>query len=554
MLPSDQASSASSTPRTEAEQEEPPSRASSQPPTQRFRAIRPRPTALPSRSRQTLVVIRPGSCGIPQCNLSPCTLPSHHHYARARSLARRFARSQENLALSTTSTQRSSPITSLSSTPAPETSLDVFFKFPFEYAHPPELRSLFHYFSTEFIDKYDAVYNVSPRFGSKKAMVERSLSEDIFTMVALAYAKCDLMGQVEDHSFDGATSFIQSKLAQIVREKLETFQPSDVGILVFCVVAMANLDYRKQDVLETHRLALQHLIEARGGVHNLLEISGLVLQADRRLAVMMESAPAFENLASKAGDNAPQVAPPRYGSAFSLDIIAQTLDADVLSFCIDAVTLITWFEDNEISYESDRISREQANKLPLFHYMRDRVSSHFAHAYAKHAKQPGKDRYFLTATKLVEYPLVYGDCLSHLTEHLATKLTVWLLRDLESYPSPEWQDSSDSLMWILWVLVTLKVTWPTKTWVRGQLKTRLKNTISRTPVPPSSSSAKKGSSTSSKSKKAKGNEKASDLPSTDTVQGGWREEQWNKNMPWVWCRALKERFDRYCDYADNDDD
>jgi hypothetical protein len=384
-------------------------------------------------------------------------------------------------------------------------------------------------------------------------MIQRSLSQEIFTMVALAYAKCDLLGQVEDQSFDGATSFIQSKLAQIVREKLETFQPSDVGILAFSVVAMANLDYRKQDVLETHRLALQHLVEARGGVHNLLEISGLVLQADRRLAVMVESAPAFDPPASQSEDNLPQVITHRYGSAFSSNTPAQTFDSDVLSFCMDAVTLITWFEDNDISYDSDQPSGEQANKLPLFHYMRDRVSFRFAHAYAKHAKQPTLDRYVLTATKLVEYPLIYGNCLSHLTEHLASKLTAWLREDLDSDPPLKWQDSPDMLMWILWVLVTLKATWPTKAWVRDQLDTRLRTTVLPTPIVPSTGSEKKGSSTSAKSKKAKGKEKASDLPSTGSAQDGWREQQWNKNMRWAWSRALKEPFDRFCEYVDNDD-
>jgi hypothetical protein len=414
----------------------------------------------------------------------------------------------------------------------PRLPLASFPSLPFEEPFPHEFREIFDNYVTHLFDLGCLVLLTSVRTDSKESEIQSCLSSEMRMTLALAHCKTHMGLQSSGRCGDAVSDAIYGKLLQILRQKLDNLQDADIDDLIFCVIALADFDVLtgKPRTLTTHRTAIQHLVSARGGVHNLGRSLCLIMHADRRLAVMTGEYPLFSSPASRSG-KLTQRPSSTYGSGFASTHIARNLDQEIILFCQDECQLIELFEQSKISFDMDHPSLGDLNRLPLFHYSRDQLSAEFANLHAQHCPRKGKSWCVLLATKLVEHPIVMGGLMSMLTEYLAQELTDWLKKDLHAGHSAEWLGFEDMPTWILWVLVTLQVTWEGKIWAQDVLRERLLRMYT----------------SSGKKEKSKQASVVNGKVKRMVLHSEWRRKEWEKNQRWMWSGAhLKTRFDEFC--------
>jgi len=409
-------------------------------------------------------------------------------------------------------------------TPGPDHPVEPIQDLPLQKPYPAEFHQIFDFFVTHYFDKVTLVFRPPMKPDYKKEYIQEAVTNELLTTIALAHSKVHLMLQTDDRSADAVSTVIYSRLVQIVRRKLDNVQHLEIDDLILGVVALANFDLllERPETLLTHQRAIQHLVSARGGVHNLGRSLPYVLQTDRRLAVLTGTRPLLETWTTRLLET-PQRPPGKYGAAFYISQPSQELQPDVLLFCQDECRLLELFEQSKKCYDTDKLSHGDRTVIPYFFFCRDQLSAEFTNLHAKYRADQARNRCALLATKIVEFPILYGGLMPLLTEFLASELTKYLEETLQGGHPPGWQGNDDMLTWLLWVLNTAAVGWDGKDWAGPVLQDRLRRTY-----------ANHGPKVGAWKGNGKGKGKEKEKEKKVVWRKNWKEMEWEKNKTWTW--------------------
>lgn len=418
-------------------------------------------TRAASRSRQSSAKpeVEVGNCGVPQCLIPNCSLPTHLNYGKQRRLALRSSSEPQIEQLSI-----DEPDSGPSKRSRKEMQANI--KLPIESDDDPEFQRLFNDFFELHFDRLVLIYRPQRRDPAYKQVVHRlAMHNPVYCLTLIAQAH---MSEIKDYPASHTTSTtrltdrIYSKLLQMMREKLESFDAAEVDVLLLAIVELCQYDLKLAnfDALRSHQIGMTALVSKRGGIHNLGLSLPYVLRMDRLLAIRANQLPQFSSTNQPSPGLILRQSEQRTkkGSSFREDRLP--LSEAVLSLCMDAAQLLELVDELQINFDPAVTLTGAEPRMEYFHYLRENIDSR--HAVLNHSRASttvSKDLAALTALKIVTYFIASANFLPIVTEMLASRLWNMLNSELsandqalwQSFHLATWNDHMPMLLWLLFV-------------------------------------------------------------------------------------------------------
>lgn len=355
-------------------------------------------------------------------------------------------------------------------------------KLPIETEDDPDLERLFNDFFELHFDRLLMIYRPQRRDPAFKQFVHRlALQNAIYCLTLIAQAH---MAEIKDYpsghetATTSLTDRIYSRLLQATREKLESFEITEVDVLLHAIVELCQYDLKLAnfDALRSHQIGMTALVSKRGGIHNLGLSLPYVLRMDRLLAVRANQLPQFSFIELPASELTLRQSSggQSKGSSFREDVLP--LSEAVLSLCIDAASLLELVNELQISFDPPMIAKGAEPRMEYFYYLRENIDSRHAvlnHSRAVSVTPASKDLAALTALKIVTYFVASANSLPVVSEMLAARLWNMLnssinsplpsnaMRNLDlgvsdqslsqSFNFADWTNDMPVLLWLLFV-------------------------------------------------------------------------------------------------------
>ena len=450
-----------------------PSRSSSSTAPPVFVPILPRPTAPtlktePSISKPT---ISRRACKVAQCPNKNCKLASHRLYNPSHEY--------QGLHRTTTAGRTSKPkLVNTHSRSITSQAVDGLPSLPVTDSPNPQLRALFHHFFDAVFDRLAQLFR-GPRQvpDYKSRMLSVALTNETYCMGLITQAQTDMLlarGQYEETR---ASLELYTKLITLFRRQLAVTSnrtpggppppPAhiEIALLIICILMSYSVMHRGPQEINMNWNAMRGLVKMRGGIHYLTTALPYVVHVDRLCATLQGVLPTYVNPPERMYQFCayPKV---KYGAGFR--VLAKTRGASisrsVLTHAADTCELLALQEARDDDNLDDKASQsDQDDDQPshasaeYLYYRRDRVDEQFAVLHAQMqdpSTSPSSNtipsKCILLATRIVEYPITWGNYTPGLIIHLATNLCSTLksadLLTLFSEPL---------LNILLWILVTL---------------------------------------------------------------------------------------------------
>ncbi|KAK5085722.1 hypothetical protein LTR05_005010 [Lithohypha guttulata] len=251
----------------------------------------------------------------------------------------------------------------------------------------------------------------------------------------------------DDHTAQGDDLLhLQVELAKHLRLKLDEFNPADLDQLICIVLTMVMLE------IMCSKKSVPY-----------------VLNTDRIIALYTGQPPLYCPWKDPA--LSPQRAarhPRSCGYFFEDKTRAAILDPDISWYCSATCRAIEILEGEDWHFQSGQM--RDSSELWYFYFLRDQIVSNYAHLNARFWHDTSISRCVMLATKIVEYIVLVDNYIVTLPLFFADTLRdVLCAHELEKV----WQDSSNILRWILFVLIIYPKQWSGHDWALRLAKQRL---------------------------------------------------------------------------------
>ncbi|KAK5103394.1 hypothetical protein LTS08_002809 [Lithohypha guttulata] len=351
---------------------------------------------------------------------------------------------------------------------------------PLASLRKPIYQKLFHEFCVDVWDRIAILLgpparsaNEVERLRREKSMMLAQAMETpayLLNFIVSAYL-CLVLN--DDHTAQGDDLLhLQVELAKHLRLKLDEFNPADLDQLICIVLTMVMLEImcsKKYDNLASHKQIMVYLVQSRGGIHNLGRSVPYVLNTDRIIALYTGQPPLYCPWKDPA--LSPQRAarhPRSCGYFFEDKTRAAILDPDISWYCSATCRAIEILEGEDWHFQSGQM--RDSSELWYFYFLRDQIVSNYAHLNARFWHDTSISRCVMLATKIVEYIVLVDNYIVTLPLFFADTLRdVLCAHELEKV----WQDSSNILRWILFVLIIYPKQWSGHDWALRLTKQRL---------------------------------------------------------------------------------
>lgn len=448
------------------------------------------PSLLPTTDAVSL-----GRCGIRQCRKVDCNLSSHRRYAAVTQPMKHSRRhSISSNTLRSTQLPSNHGLIDQSVMRVENQISDAFPTLHSNRERSTMLRQLAHHYFAHQIDRLMQIN--SPHLDRRKykqTMTDHASTNDVFCVCIIANAKTDMIMRARVRQPDPTSEFVYATTAYVLRQQLSSFKQTDIDWLLVLVIALVGFDlaFDRKASLQGHHTAFKHLIELKGGLHAVGHVLPYVVNNDRFIAIFTGSYPAFTQPAMMPVPNKGDESTGPYGEAFDGGVASETLDAEVIDFCLEQCKLIYLMESSQISLDPHTIYTADASVLRYFLYQRDRLHCQGTclHAHYHENQNLGspidsersdstssssygdeitlsRSRCVLLATIIIEYVVAHANYYTIKGPFLASQIQYVL----EHQPLTEWVEHTDMLLWILFVLAVAVPDWDNHDWVLTYLR------------------------------------------------------------------------------------
>lgn len=390
----------------------------------------------------------PRSCRVPRCPNRNCKLMSHRLYdptavQRADKMPRRTQPEQGPGHID-------------------RDGVDGLPQLPIDDPLNPELRVLFHHFFDSVFDRLAGIFRgpmLEP--GYKNRMLGVALSNQAYCMGLITQAQTDTAIAKGTFTETRESLDLYTKLIGIFRNQLAASTAQgppnplhiELALLVLCILLSYNVTRGKFSELNMNWSAMRHLVNMRGGVHNLSVALAYVVHVDRLCATMLGSRPTYISPSPRLHQfTRPPWATYSPGFVRLEALQSQLVSGPVLEHCLNTCELLSLYE---AFHQAGSTAQQTGLPLPpspeYLYYLRDRVDEQFAILYAEMLNQNTPSKCVLVATRIVEYPVTWANYVPSLTMDLCAELCA-LLRNGDLFEA--WSGSLGVLSWILFVLLT----------------------------------------------------------------------------------------------------
>ncbi|EXJ89055.1 hypothetical protein A1O3_02119 [Capronia epimyces CBS 606.96] len=329
-----------------------------------------------------------------------------------------------------------------------------------------ELRVLFHHFFNSVFDRLAGIFRgplLAP--GYKSRMLEVALTNRAYCMGIITQAQTDMAISRCTFAETRESLDLYTKLINIFRNQLAASTTQgppnplhiEVALLVLCVLLSYNVTRGRISELNMNWTAMRHLVNIRGGVHNLTVALAYVVHVDRVCATMLGTHPTYVSPSPRLHPfNRPPWA--TYSPGFVRLEASQghLATGPVLEHCLNTCELLSLYDAvHRAPSSEDHASVPSPPSPEYLYYLRDRVDEQFAILYAEMLNQNTPSKCILMATRIVEYPVTWANYVPSLTMDLCAELCA-LLRSQDLFDF--WSGALDVLSWIFFVLATSP--WP----------------------------------------------------------------------------------------------
>ncbi|EXJ94975.1 hypothetical protein A1O1_00093 [Capronia coronata CBS 617.96] len=330
----------------------------------------------------------------------------------------------------------------------------------------PELRVLFHHFFNSVFDRLAGIFRgplLEP--GYKNRMLGVALSNQAYCMGLITQAQTDTAISKGTFAETRESLDLYTRLISIFRNQLAASTANgppnpmhiELALLVLCILLSYNVTRGKYSELNMNWTAMRHLVNLRGGVHNLTMALAYVVHVDRLCATMLGARPTYVSPSPRLHQlNRPSSI--TYSSGFvRLETFQSHLvGSPVLEHCLSTCELLSLHQAfHEAPSSEHRAGPPLPSSPEYLYYLRDRVDEDFAILYSEMLHQNTPAKCILLATRIAEYPVTWANYVPSITMDLCTELCA-MLRNEDLFEC--WSGALDVLSWILFVLLTSP--WP----------------------------------------------------------------------------------------------
>lgn len=344
---------------------------------------------------------------------------------------------------STSPQSPTSSVTEASSRLIVRPGMDAKLKLPIDDTPSHDFQRLFTRFFNFHFDTMVLIFRPQLRDPAFKQTVYRlALHNPVYCLSLVAQSHMsDLKNgvAVPDVNGDNLTDTIYTRLLEMTREKVESFDLDDVDVLLMAIVVLSEYDLHlhQYDSLSTHHVGMKALVSKRGGIHNLGLSLPYVLRMDRFLAIRSNQMPQFAS--PDLATAGPAVHRLEHNGHFGLSFAESSpqLSDHIRFVCSDAAHLLELMDELAMTFNPSRAQQTLSPKMEYFYFLRENIEVRYAILNYQSSRSNAKinvNRLALCASHLVTYYLAQDNYLPLVTDLLATRLWNMLTKPPPSSP------------------------------------------------------------------------------------------------------------------------
>lgn len=445
---------------------------------------KPSPTVLLEPISNSHSSLTAGRCGIRACQLRRCTLASHRRFVD--DFLRRSITASRN-----DSSADGTPNHDLTATNLPWLDLlgistPVLLPIDGLEEYQPQFQQLFRIFFSKTVWRVHALL-VPP--GPKSLTWTHERQQELYQNGTLVTADCfNFIGTAYNvlcanapglEPFPETTGLvIQHQLIQRLREILDAYDPekhAERVISIIFTLVTAELVISRAASVSAHRQAMVRVIDSCGGIHHTGNATQLALTLDRLLAVLLSSAPLYTSWqqVSLPIQRAPKYTTV-YGSFFDHQNSTKGLNQHITQYCREVCRAVEILEGE--SWDFTGKNEAYSQEIYFMYYLRDRLTSKFAHLNARADAQHPCEQCILQAAKIVEYVTLLDNYIPAFTSVMAERIqSILVTHKVDS----TWINWEKVLLWVSFVLVCMPVKWDGESWADNFCQLMLRRTYGK---------------------------------------------------------------------------